>query len=279
MDTIELVAERWETPELAAEVRSILDAIDAPPTDAEVLRTFQKILYRRRYFDYDARGQIILTCRCILESEGNEGAFREPFVSAVLSTVSQFADRGLELVEAFDQINLVGIWDQMKALEYFLQSEANRALASIVRNKLRRILSPPQPEPVKPPSAKERITADKIALASSRAKVVERNVELGRKLAALRDEIPNNQKFGAAVRKQFDLHDSLYVAEVMRVARLYGSRPEIYGAVGWRALVELASTTTPEAQREKLEARILDGERISGTEVIRARLHPPTTKG
>jgi hypothetical protein len=159
MSTIELVAERWETPELAAEVRGILDAIDAPPADAEVMAKFQRSLYRRKYFDYDARGQIIMTCRCILESEGNEGAFREPFVSAVLSTVSQFADRGLELVEAFDQINLAGIWDQMKALEYFLQSEANRALASIVKNKLRRILA--RPEPVKPPSKKERIAADK----------------------------------------------------------------------------------------------------------------------
>ena len=33
MDTMVLVAERnrWETPDFAAEVRSILDAIDAPP--------------------------------------------------------------------------------------------------------------------------------------------------------------------------------------------------------------------------------------------------------
>ena len=224
MDTIELVAERWETPELAAEVRSILDAIDAPPTDAEVLRTFQKILYRRRYFDYDARGQIILTCRCILESEGNEGAFREPFVSAVLSTVSQFADRGLELVEAFDLINLVGIWDQMKALEYFLQSEANRALASIVRNKLRRILSPPQPEPVKPPSTKERLEADKKAAASAKRKLVERKIELGRKLVALRDITPGNMRFGRAVRDKFNLHDSQEVAE-----------DDAGGAAVWRA--------------------------------------------
>ena len=104
---------------------------------------FQKILYWATLFNEDGRGKIVLTCRCILESEGNAGAFRQPFVNAVLSSVGEFADRGLELVEAFDQINLVGIWDQMKALEYFLQSEANRALASIVRNKLRRILARP----------------------------------------------------------------------------------------------------------------------------------------
>jgi hypothetical protein len=41
-------AHDWETPELAAEVRSILDAIDAPPADSEVMFQFQKILYRRK---------------------------------------------------------------------------------------------------------------------------------------------------------------------------------------------------------------------------------------
>ena len=53
----------WETPELATEVHRILDAIDAPPIDDHGLFTFQKILYRRKFFEYDARGQIILTCR------------------------------------------------------------------------------------------------------------------------------------------------------------------------------------------------------------------------
>ena len=37
------------------------------------------------------------------------------------------------------------------------------------------------------------------------------------------------------VREKYDLHDSLHVAEVMRVARRYGERPEIFGNVGWLA--------------------------------------------
>ena len=55
MDQIVLVAEpnRWETPELAAEVRSILDAIDAPPADDRVIFEFQKTLYRGRMFGVD----------------------------------------------------------------------------------------------------------------------------------------------------------------------------------------------------------------------------------
>jgi hypothetical protein len=86
-----------------------------------------------------------------------------------------------------------------------------------------------------------------------------------------RDETPDNRKFGQAVRRQFDIHDANEACEMARVARIYAARPEIYRAVGWRALVELASTTTPEALRQKFEARISAGERVSGAEIIRAR--------
>jgi hypothetical protein len=262
---------RWESVELEAEVRGILDAIEAPPVDAEVINKFQKILYWGRLFNKDGRGQIVLTCRCILESEGNQDAFRQPFVSAVLSSVGNFADRGLELVEAFDQIDLVGILEQMRALEFFYQSDVPSALASIVRNKLRRILSPSQPEPVKLPSGKERRAADKQATAAANRRIVEQKIELGRKLAALRDATPNNRRFGRLVREQFDLHNSLEVAEMMRVVRRYGERPEIFSNVSWHALTELASSATSEAERQKFEALILAGERVNGAEIIRAR--------
>ena len=269
---IELVAERnrWETPELAAEVRSILDAIDAPPAISEVMLQFQKTLYRRKYFDYDARGRIILTCRCILESEGNEGAFSEPFVSAVMSAAcsKEFADRGLALVAAFDEIRLVDIIQTMKSLEFFLQKVSD--LSTIVRNKLRRILSPPQPEPVKAPSTKERLEADKQATAAARTRIVEQNIAMGRQLAELWDTMPNNRRFGAAVRK-LGHDDPLHVAEVMRVARLYGDRPEIFRSASWHALKELASSATSGSQREKFEALVLAGKRVTGAEIIRTR--------
>jgi hypothetical protein len=236
-----------------------------------VIIKFQKTLYWARLFNEDGRGQIVLACRCILESEGNQDAFRQPFVSAVLSSVGKFADRGLELVEAFDQIDLVGILEQMRALEFFCQSDVPSALASIVRNKLRRILSPSQPEPVKRPSKEERRAADKQATAAANRRLVEQKIELGRKLAALRDTIPNNQKFGRAVRKQFGFDNPLEVAEMARVARRYGDRPEIFSKVGWRALTELASSVTSEAQRRNFEALILAGVPINGAELIRAR--------
>lgn len=47
---------------------------------------------------------------------------------------------------------------------------------------------PPQPEPPNRPSEKER-------RAAAKRKIVEQNIELGRKLVALRDAMPNNRRF------------------------------------------------------------------------------------
>jgi hypothetical protein len=55
----------------------------------------------------------------------------------------EFADRGLALVAVFDEIRLVDIIQTMKSLEFFLQKDVVSDLSTIVRNKLRRILSPP----------------------------------------------------------------------------------------------------------------------------------------
>ena len=136
---------------------------------------------------------------------------------------------------------------------------------------MRRILFPPQPEPVRAPSKKERLEADKKATVEANRRIVEKKIELGRKLAALRDATPNNRRFGRAVRERFNLHDAQEVGGMMRVARLYGERPEIFRNVSWHALTELASSATSEAA--KFEARILAGERVNGAEIIRARSH------
>ena len=240
--TIESCRHQWETPALATEVRSILDSIDTPPADPAVMFQFQKVLYRTKYFDYDARGQIILTCRCILESEGNEGAFTEPYVSAVYSACNsrEFADCGLELMAAFDEIRLVDIMQTMKSLEFFLQKDVVCDLSTIIRNKLRRILAPaPQPEPPPKPSKHERIAAEKQVRATATARIVEQNIELGRKLVALREVTASNRIFGHAVRQQFRIDDPNSVTEMMRVAKLYGARPEIFRSPSWHALTEL----------------------------------------
>jgi hypothetical protein len=237
---------------------------------------FQKTIYRARMFDVDGRGQIILACRCILESKGNERAFSQPFVSAVLSTAcsEEFADHGLALVEAFDQIHLCEILEAMQSLEYFEFSDVPRVLSQIVRNKLRRILIPSQPEPIGKDERRAALQKareeERQAVKSMKRRLVEQRIELGRKLAALRDVTPDNKRFGRAVREQFNLHDTLLVAEMMRVARRCGDRPEMLG-VGWRVLVELVSWLTPQAARRKFEAKIVSGGCVTGAEIIRTR--------
>jgi hypothetical protein len=274
----------WQTEALASEVRGILDAIDAPPVDEHVLFQFQKTLHRGRMFGVDGRGQIILACRCILESKGNEGAFAEPYVSAVLSAVGseEFAGCGLELIEAFDdEIQLVDILETMRRLEFFPLSDVQGVLSQIVRNKLRRTLRPPQPEPVRAPSKRERLAADRRAAATARLVEVERNLELGKKLLELRAATPNNREFGHLRTHRFDV-DALTGAAAVRVVRLYGDRPEIYRGVRWRTLVELSSAALSEGRRRALELRIIAGDTITAARVRRARtidLKPRTSAG
>ena len=93
---------------------------------------------------------------------------------------------------------------------------------------------------------------------------------LDRKLVALRDVTPNNQKFGAAVRKQFGLDDPNSVTEMMRVA-LYGERPEIFRNLSWHALTELASSATSKTERRRFEVLIDAGKRVTAAQIISAR--------
>ncbi|MCA6109297.1 hypothetical protein [Bradyrhizobium cenepequi] len=73
-----------------------------------------------------------MTLRCITESEGNENALSEMMVRAVSHAIRPHKDGGIELIEAFDQIPLLDVFEQMRALEYFYVSEAPSALERIL---------------------------------------------------------------------------------------------------------------------------------------------------
>jgi hypothetical protein len=175
-------------------------------------------------------------------------------ISDIMVAFPAWADSGLRWFEVFDGIDIAAAQRQAKLNRDVVPQRYG--VATLIHRELNAAFAE------KPDVAPPRQTArqQREAMAAAKARIVERRVELGRQLAALRDATPSNKKFGWAVRKQFDLHNLLYVAEVMRVARMYGARPEIYGNVGWRTLVELASITTPEDLRRKFEARILAGQ-------------------
>lgn len=108
---------------------------------------------------------------------------------------------------------------------------------------------------------------------------VERNVALGLDLLKLRSAIKNNRAYGRQVRRQFDVETKLAV-NALKVARIYGAKPEIYTRLSWNALVTtLACPTLSAATREALERRILAGERIGAPESVQPPGRPGPASG
>jgi hypothetical protein len=60
-------------------------------------------------------------------------------------------------------------------------------------------------------------------------------------------------------------------ADLMRVAALYGERPDIWQRVSWRALVLLAKPSMPADLRHEFEARIKAGALVTGKEIAARR--------
>ena len=58
----------------------------------------------------------------------------------------------------------------------------------------------------------------------------------------------------------------------MKVARAYGTRPEIFIRVSWDCLIRLSSPSMSTTARLDIEARIIAGERIVASDIDRARL-------
>jgi hypothetical protein len=207
-----------------------------------------------------------LVLRAIAESsDANRHALIADIIEAVSDLIighPRWAGTGLALLEAFDSIDLVGIRKIAKAAKI---RPLRAGIATLVAVELERLLGPsalPKPAKVKidrkPPARLTRVPG------------VEKNIALGLELMALRSAIKGNSAFGRQMRRQFDV-DAQHAAEVMKVARVYGSRPEIFSRLSWNALLHLASPALSAAAREALEARIRAGEAISATEIRAAR--------
>ncbi len=99
-------------------------------------------------------------------------------------------------------------------------------------------------------------------------RIVARKLELGRRLAEIRDNTPSNTKFGHLARHQFDLHDPAEVAEMIRVWKSYGNRPDITKKVrNWGVLVALSSPSLPEPVRRQFETKILAGNNVTAKSI------------
>ena len=208
-----------------------------------------------------------LVLKAVVESVGNEAELLEDVIRAISEIVRmhpRWVNLGLAFIEAFDQIDLAAVRKRAKATGV---RPLRDAIATLIFIELERILGPSVlPKPPKPPRVK---IEPKPPLSVTRVPGVAKNVELGLELVKLRATIKNNRAFGRRVRGQFDI-EAQHACETMKVARMYGHRPEIYTRLSWDALLALSAVNMPTLIREGLEARILAGEAISGPSIRQA---------
>jgi hypothetical protein len=205
-----------------------------------------------------------LTLRTIVESDGNQDALVADIIEAVSDIIRfhpRWSNLGLELLGAFDKIDLIELRRKVKAAKV---QPLRVGISTLICVELEKILGPAVlPKPPKPVRGKRE---PKPPAYVARVPGVERNVALGLELLKLRSAIKSNREYGRQVRIQFDAETKLAV-DALRVAKVYGARPEIYTRLSWNALVTLASPALPAAAREALEARICAGERIGAPEI------------
>jgi hypothetical protein len=268
----------WEAPPVAKQVQEILDAVEAPPVDKETRSTLQRYLWRRqRHGDLfrdewgnDGRGYITLLLRTILESEGNGDSLIEPVVVAVSSCMRPiWVNRGLDWIAAFDQIPLVGTLNKLRDLDLFDKNELAHYYALSIRRRLWKLFGPdaaPEAPKVKQPPKQPR--------AVTRIPAIEKKIALGLQLLDLRSKAEGNIEFGR-LRRKLGV-EPVSAQEALRVARVYGQRPEIYRRLTWQALVEMASPSLSAEARADLEAKIMAGDRFSHTQI---RVRRPLRSG
>jgi hypothetical protein len=214
------------------------------------------------------RPHATITLRTIVESKGNECALIADIVDAVSDLIlanPRWPARGLEFIEAFDQIDL--LLEIRKAAKATGVQPLRAGIMALVGIQLTQILGPSRPPKSRPPVRVRR--EPKPPRSVTRIPETERGIALGVELLQLRATISRNTTFGQAVRSRFDV-DQKRASQVMRVARLYAMRPEIHRAVSWRTLVELASPHLSAEARSDIEAKIAAGDRFTHTQ-IRAR--------
>lgn len=141
-------------------------------------------------------------------------------------------------------------------------------IATLICVELEKILGPSVlPKPPKPVRVK---AEPKPSRAITRIPEIERNIALGLQLLELRAKIKSHREFGRARRRLLDI-DTQRAGHLMAVVRAFGTKPEVYRRLSWKALCDMSSPSFPVAARDALERRIIAGERIRAPEIRAAR--------
>jgi hypothetical protein len=102
----------------------------------------------------------------------------------------------------------------------------------------------------------------------TRIPAIEKKMAFGLQLLDLQSKTRDKLEL-ARLRRKLGV-EPVSAQEALRVARVYGQRPEIYRNLTWMALVELSSPSLPADARTEFESKIAAGSRFTHTQ-IRAR--------
>jgi hypothetical protein len=184
----------------------VSEAVAAPEIDRPTRLTLQRYHWRRqRHGDLfrdnwgnDGDGSVTLLVRTIIVSAGNENALIEPVVTAVALCMRQeWTSKGLAWIEAFDGVPLLDLLNQLRELDLFDQERARRVYRRRIRQRIAKVLAPAVSSP---PNVKP---APKPPRTLTRIPVVERQMEIGRQLVALRPKFASNRAYAFAARQAF----------------------------------------------------------------------------
>jgi hypothetical protein len=181
-------------------------------------------------------------------------------MSDVIRSHPAWPETGSAWLDALDKIRLRELRAKAKATKI----KPREAIATLLCVELAPMLVPPR-ESRRKPSRVERPAP----LWIRQQPMIKQNIELGAALLNLKETVKNKREYCRLRRLKFGIDDK-HGVRCERVARIYSAKPEITERLTWHALAELA-LPMPDDTREKLEARILAGQRLEATEIRRAR--------
>jgi hypothetical protein len=165
-----------EREEYWRRLQAILDALEIPDLGRDERLYLQGVLRRQdllrsvdpKRFPDAGDGTVTLLLRTITESTNGEAGLTLPILQAVSSCMNPvWTDRGLEWIEAFDSVDLIGL--RAKLADLGLEDQFER----VIRGKLEGILGPPvlpKPKPTprpktgRPPNISEQTWAEYTAM-------------------------------------------------------------------------------------------------------------------
>lgn len=221
---------------------------------------------------------LTIVLRTITESaECNAQALIDPVIRAISAVVlahPEWAATGLRWIEVFDGVDLLDWYTAGSRLKKTAAAPGWAFLAGMLVIVLRHEFGGPRKRHrTRAEIAAAREDREEAERARVAAALVDRNrrkIEIGQQLIEMK-RTAGRGKFLRLARQRHGLEYSGEIGGLMRVAALYGARPQVWQCVSWQVLHAIAEPSMPDELRSEIEARIEAGERVLVKDVVAAR--------